>query len=205
MPAALANRRLLAHQMTMQRTHVFGYGSLVNRRTHCYKDTVPVRINGWQRAWRATHVRRLSFLTAIPTPGHALPGLIAAVPNTDWAALDAREGAYRMHPISTAGDHMPDPSAAVAIYAVPQGSHTAPTPENPVLLSYVDTVVQGYLVEFGIEGAEDFFMNTDGWADLQVIDDRASPIYGRHQVLTDTERGVVDDGLHRARARVIVS
>jgi hypothetical protein len=58
-------------------------------------------------------------------------------------------------------------------------------------LSYIDVVVQGYLREFGEEGVARFFATTDGW-DAPVADDRADPIYLRHQTLTRAERALVD-------------
>ena len=36
----------------------FGYGSLVNRATHDYRQAVPARLKGWRRVWRGTDLRR---------------------------------------------------------------------------------------------------------------------------------------------------
>ena len=38
-----------------------------------------------------------------------------------------------------------------------------PQPKTPILLSYLDVVVQGYLAEFGEAGVARFFASTDGW------------------------------------------
>ena len=69
----------------------FGYGSLVNRNTHDYGQAHPAQISGWRRAWRRSPSRDLCYLTAVPDPASTIEGLIAAVPNGDWAALDIRE------------------------------------------------------------------------------------------------------------------
>ena len=90
----------------------------------------------------------------------------------------------------------------VAIYAIPEGRHQAPTPESPILLSYLDVVIQGYLREFGEAGAVAFFETTDGW-ETPVRDDRTTPVYPRHKVLTASERGFVDDQLQHRGVRVL--
>jgi hypothetical protein len=49
---------------------------------------------------------------------------------------------------------------------------------HPVLLSYLDVVVQGYLQEFDEAGVAHFFDTTDGW-DAPLLDDRTHPHYPR--------------------------
>ncbi|WP_371168404.1 gamma-glutamylcyclotransferase family protein [Aliiroseovarius sp. 2305UL8-7] len=182
----------------MQDPYFFGYGSLVNRRTHAYENAQPARVNGWRRAWRRSPSRDICYLTAVPDRDDYIEGLIASVPGSDWVALDERERAYARVPLGrelrhNAGD------LDVAIYAIAQGEHHSPTDQNPVLLSYIDVVVQGYLTEFGLDGAVHFFETTEGWH-APIIDDRAAPIYPRAQVLTDEELSVVDEGLSRLSA-----
>ncbi len=174
----------------------FGYGSLVNRRTHDYTQATTASVTGWRRAWRHTPLRDVSFLTVVPATDDYIDGLIAAVPGADWAALDARERAYGRHDASPHVTHDIDRQLDIAIYAIPDGFHRAPGPDNPVLLSYLDTVVQGFLREFGPEGAAHFFDTTEGWQ-APILDDRAAPIYPRSQLLSAEDRDVVDDALSR--------
>jgi hypothetical protein len=88
----------------------------------------------------------------VPDADCTIDGLIAAVPNSDWQALDIRERAYlrqdATHQVRHAVNHNPE----VAIYAIKADDHQPPTTKNPILLSYLDVVVQGYLTEFGEEG-----------------------------------------------------
>ncbi|MEY8843070.1 gamma-glutamylcyclotransferase, partial [Cribrihabitans sp. XS_ASV171] len=72
----------------------------------------------------------------------------------------------------------------------------------PILLSYLDVVVQGYLRVFGVDGADRFFATTDGW-ESPILDDRAEPRYPRHRRLKDEERAFVDDRLSRLPAQII--
>lgn len=173
---------------------VFGYGSLVNRRTHDTPAAWPGQITGWRRAWRASPLRARPYLTVVPEPGAVTWGLVATVPDEGWPALDAREHAYAREPLGEALSHTaPGPLQAV-VYAIAPGAHHAPGPENPVLLSYIDVVVQGFLAEFGPEGAAHFFESTEGWQ-VPVTDDRARPAYARAEALTPEERALVDAGL----------
>ena len=180
--------------------HFFGYGSLVNRQTHSYLNPQAATVTGWHRAWRRSPQRALCYLTAIPDSAEYIEGLIASVPNADWAALDERERAYARVPLG--GDIRHDGGDLdVAIYAIAPGEHHDPTDENPVLLSYLDVVVQGYFREFGREGVAHFFETTEGWH-APILNDRANPIYPRAQVLNAEEIELVDEGLSRLAAVV---
>lgn len=184
--------------------YFFGYGSLVNRDTHAFADTRRAQLTGWRRVWRHTMIRPVAYLTVVPDPASVIDGLIAPVPSGEWAALDTRERAYDRvaahHQVRHPLPHAPE----IAVYAIPHGRHGTPDETCPVLLSYLDVVVQGYLREFGEEGVRRFFETTDGW-DAPVLDDRAAPRYPRHRVLTGDERRHVDDMLRDAGVRIIPS
>ena len=178
----------------MTRPFFFGYGSLVNRATHDYPDAAPARLNGWRRVWRQTGLREVAFLSIEPCDQTGIDGLIAHVPGNDWAALDAREWAYDRFDASPQVTHDLPHAPQIAAYAVPLDAAAAPSEKHPILLSYLDVVVQGYLREFGEAGARAFFASTAGW-DAPICDDRATPIYPRHQSLTAEERAFVDQQL----------
>ncbi len=180
----------------------FGYGSLVNRATHAYGVAHTARVVGWRRAWRHTGQRDLAFLSAEPAPGVEIEGLIAQVPGGDWSALDIREHGYQRHPIKERLAHAATRSVSAQIYAIPPARGAEAGRRHPILLSYLDVVVQGYLREFGEAGAERFFVTTTGW-EAPVLDDRTDPRYPRHQRLTPSERGFVDDQLVALGMRII--
>lgn len=186
----------------MTQNFFFGYGSLVNRLTHGFTPCHRARAQGWRRAWVATAERKVAYLTAIPDPDAWIDGLIAPVPADGWVALDLREAAYeRLHATDRITHEAPD-ARTIAIYEIAPERRLPPSPEHPVLLSYVDVVVQGYLAEFGPEGAAHFFATTTGW-EAPILDDRADPRYPRAQTLTDAERAVVDAGLADQGSRMI--
>ncbi|MTJ04877.1 MAG: gamma-glutamylcyclotransferase [Sediminimonas qiaohouensis] len=180
----------------------FGYGSLVNRATHNYTDAHPATARDWRRVWRHTPVRAEAFLTVHPAPGSHIRGLMASVPGNDWQALDEREEAYDRMPARDQIDHPLPHRPDVALYVIPVGKHGTPSPHRPILLSYLDVVVQGFLREYGEDGVQEFFDTTDGW-DAPVLDDRADPRYPRHQTLTRAERSMVDEALADRRVRII--
>lgn len=174
----------------------FGYGSLVNLATHDYADPQPAHLSGWRRVWRRTSLRDAAFLSVERRDGAEIAGIVARVPGADWTALDAREAAYARRDV-TDKVHHPSRRAPVAVYEV-QDNLLSDRTDHPILQSYLDVVVQGYLRVFGLEGANAFFDSTAGW-DTPILDDRATPIYPRAQRLTDDERDFIDDALTRLR------
>ncbi|AVO37620.1 gamma-glutamylcyclotransferase family protein [Pukyongiella litopenaei] len=189
----------------MSDPHFFGYGSLVNRATHAYPDLHRARLRGWRRAWAQTSLRSVAFLTIVPAdPQAEIDGLTARVPGSDWAALDAREWAYDRITVTAEVTHPAPHPREIAVYSVPPRHRNAPGGDHPILLSYLDVVVQGYLREFGEPGAARFFASTDGWQ-APVLDDRAAPRYPRHQRLTEAETALVDDLLGTCGATIITA
>jgi hypothetical protein len=179
----------------MNRPFFFGYGSLVNSHTHTYGETSPARLNGWRRVWQMTSLRPHPFLSIEPDHSTSIQGLIAHVPDGDWAQLDAREYGYDR--LGTAAVlHTRDDQPDLAVYVVPKPSPELVLPKGPILLSYLDVVIQGFLREFGEEGVRAFFETTVGW-DHPIENDRADPKYPRHKRLTAPETALVNKELSR--------
>jgi hypothetical protein len=176
--------------------HFFGYGSLVNRATHTYPNARAASLPGWRRAWVHTPELPRSFLSVTPDPACKILGLVAEVPDGDWTALDIREAGYIRTPDHALIAEAPHP---IQVYAV-QNAH-APTQDAPILLSYLDAVIQGFLSEYGRDGAAHFFATTQGW-NAPILNDRAAPQYPRAQRLSDAEREVVDAGLRGVRGKL---
>lgn len=185
----------------MKAPYFFGYGSLVNRATHTYENAHPAKITGWRRTWRHVHGREVAFLTAVPDKASVIDGLIAAVPNADWKALDQREAWYQRK-TALGVTHDLQPSPTIEIYHAPASFHRPADVLHPILLSYIDVVSQGYFTEFGEEGVARFFETTDGW-EAPIKNDRADPVYPRHQLLSDAEKELVDFHLAALKATYI--
>ncbi len=188
------------HICTMSDPFFFGYGSLVNIDTHSYRRTAPAKVTGWRRAWRHTQLRDVAFLTVVPDETAQIEGLIAAVPNADWAALDEREAGYsrqRLESSQISHEHL----EPVGVELYETRTDLDASTQHPILLSYLDVVVQGYARVFGQDGAARFFETTSGW-DAPILDDRANPQYPRHKILTKAESDLVNDHLSALSARV---
>ena len=161
----------------------FGYGSLVNLATQNYTNPQPTQIIGWRRVWRSTTHRDFAILSVKRDPDTTLHGITANVPDGDWAALDAREFAYQRNALAD----------GTAIYEISDAIITPPNGPYPILRSYLDVVIQGYLREFGPDIAAQFFTTTDNWGPIH--DDRDAPLYPRHQPMTKAETAFVDKHL----------
>ena len=185
----------------MKDPYFFGYGSLVNRDTHTYPGAEKARLAGWRRTWVHVEPWPVAVLTAVAAPGSEIDGLIARVPDSDWAALDERERNYERLPAPEQVTHGLSGPLDIAVYAVHPDLHGVTESPAPILMSYLDVVVQGYLREFGPDGAAHFFETTDGWH-TPVLNDRTAPRYPRHKVLLDDERAVVDRWLNEIQALV---
>ena len=169
----------------MEHAFVFGYGSLVNAATHDYGEVHPARLPGWRRMWRHVEGRTVAFLTIVRDAGSEIEGALAPVPGETWAALDERERSYLREP-ATGVRHGLHPKADIRLYHAPEHLHRPHSGHHPILLSYLDVVVQGYYRIGGESAVDAFFLTTDGW-DAPVLNDRAAPRYPRHQRLSANE------------------
>lgn len=184
----------------MQDPYFFGYGSLVNTKSHDYPNPQPATLNGWRRAWVATSRYDVVLLSGVRAPGHSIKGLIAAVPGADWEALDKREGGYARLAASREVDHTLPTPPQIAVYAVDQTQIRKPE-DHMILLSYLDVVVQGFHEVYGDAGVQHFFDTTDNWH-TPILNDRDDPIYPRHQKLQQTQTDLVDSNLDRLSALI---
>lgn len=182
----------------MQNPFFFGYGSLVNRATHNYSNCHKALVSGWRREWVSTAGRPFAYLSASRDAAGVIAGLAAEVPGGDWAELDLREAAYSRIPLSEDEVQTISNVTPISIYSVSDPSFA----QHPILLSYLDVVLQGYLTEFGQSGVENFMATTSNW-DIPVLNDRAAPLYPRHQVLDASQTRLVDAMLTRIEARVV--
>ncbi|WP_247744914.1 gamma-glutamylcyclotransferase family protein [Shimia sp. R11_0] len=186
----------------MSGSYFFGYGSLVNLHTHGYDEAHDATLHGWRRVWYHTSLRPIAFLSVERHAESHIHGLIAQVPKNDWAVLDEREFAYDRVGISTQVAHPLSDTLDVAVYQVSSDHKTEEDIQHPILLSYIDVVAQGFLHRLGEDAVADFFTTTQGW-DAPILNDRAAPIYPRHQTLTGSETAMVDHHLKTLGTKII--
>lgn len=176
----------------------FGYGSLVNRATlrTVIVHAAPARLTGWRRFWRARPDMPgfpAALLTVRPESGAACDGLIVFDRAENLAAVDAREARYRRVALTSEAIETAAPPPAGCPLYVYEAEPDLPLHREPPTIprSYLDAVLQGFLVEHGETGLARFLAETDGF-DTPIHDDRSAPVYPRAVVLTDAERTLFD-------------
>lgn len=168
----------------------FGYGSLVNLKTHSYHKTWPAKIHGWRRCWVYSNKRDASYLSVCKSLTTSIQGIVADVADIGWQVLDQREAAYQRRALSKS--ELLDPQLnGVQIYVADPKYVGEKSDSKPILLSYLDCVVQGFLQLYGEEGVQEFFETTEGW-DRSIKNDRNDPEYPRACKLSSVEINVVD-------------
>jgi hypothetical protein len=203
----------------------FGYGSLVNRATIATGVIAahPARLKGWHRTWRArpdmgpdmgpTPGVALpdgltpSLLTAHRAPDAAIDGLLVIDLAENLAVIDAREFRYHRRDISLADLEFTDPAAVrgldadIRLHVYEARIEHPPTQgPSPILRSYLDAVMQGFLQEFGEAGVHRFVTETDAFH-MPVHEDRHAPLYPRAVALSQLEIDLFDAALgHRSAA-----
>ena len=203
----------------------FGYGSLVNRATW-RPDVVaafPARLKGWRRTWRPRPDMgpamgptpgvvlpdglTPSLLTAHRAPDAAIDGLLVIDLAENLPAVDAREFRYHRRDIGLADLEFhagapglpPDLEIGLHVYEARTGHPPAPGC-SPILQSYLDTVLQGFLNEFGPGGVHRFVAETDAFH-MPIHEDRHAPLYPRAVSLSSSETLLFDAALGRRGAK----
>jgi hypothetical protein len=177
---------------------IFGYGSLVNRRTR-RNDLIarPVRACGWRRSWNhcvETENGRVCALTITPNALAEVDGVVVLEHRDNLAILDAREKGYQRVQISIVADELPSvptPGDQESFtYTSTPVAYRRGSRDFPIWRSYLECVLAGFLDLGGDAAARDFIVNTDGW-ETPILDDRPAPRYMRAVLLSeDTQREV---------------
>lgn len=203
----------------------FGYGSLVNRATLAtgVVAAFPARLTGWRRTWRPRPDMG-------PTPGVALPdgltpslltahraedasidGLLVIDLAVNLPVIDAREFRYHRRDITLAeltfdagrteretGVRL-DPGTRLHVYEA-RTEHPETAGPSPILRSYLDAVMQGFLNEFGEGGVHRFVAET-GAFHMPIHEDRDRPLYPRAVSLSAGEIALFDAALAQCGAK----
>lgn len=181
----------------------FGYGSLVNRATHrtAIVDALPARLLGWRRYWRARPDMPgfpAALLTVRRQANAACDGLLVIDRAENLAAVDAREARYRRVALSTSDMRLDrDLPSACPVFVYEAEPDLPLHPQPPAILrSYLDAVLQGFLVEHGEEGLLRFVAETDGF-EMSIHEDGDRPVYPRAVELSARERALFAQILSR--------
>ena len=174
--------------MNARRITYFGYGSLVNRETRPPDEAAAcARLRGWHRVWghrvagsaeRATSCS----LSVDPDLGarDGIDGVVVSLPIEALPVLDAREKGYERLTLPATDFDLPEGLGAdeIHVYRSLPANRLPATPAQPILQTYVDCVLAGYLRVYGEGGLDAFLLSTEGW-DGAIENDRAAPRYPR--------------------------
>ncbi|WP_048648742.1 hypothetical protein [Nitratireductor soli] len=183
----------------------FGYGSLVNRATHRTEiiGAVPARLMGWRRQWVRRDDETERALLSVRCDADAfIDGLLIVDRVENLPSVDLREAHYARVAL--------DPGAVKAAEALPvncpihvyQAKRSVEPIRLQIIQSYLDAVLQGFLREFGEEGAARFIAETDGF-DAAILADRAAPQYPRAVALEPSEQAFLDALLAQCGLRIV--
>ena len=205
----------------MECLHYFGYGSLVNRQTRPTAERFEAAsVAGWQRSWahcvknpQAASVplqhhaspvgsvsggsgtqlpRGYTTLTVEPAAGVQIDGVVVSIGLSDLPQLDEREKGYSRHTVNSVKSTDP-----VAMY-VSQTEHiTTDYSDYPLLQSYIDCVLAGFLAVFGWDGVDRFISTTAGWG-TPILADRGAPLYPRAVTLAGGLEAAFDERIAAA-------
>ncbi|MGJ8570248.1 MAG: gamma-glutamylcyclotransferase [Hoeflea sp.] len=193
----------------------FGYGSLVNRATLTtgLVQAHRARLKGWRRSWRPrpdmgpTPGVTLpdgitpSLLSVHRAEGFSIDGLLVIDLAVNLVGIDAREFRYHRRDIGLADLEFTDPGHGLGaditlhVYEA-RVEHPAADGPAPILRSYLDAVMQGFLREFGPEGVHRFVAETDAFH-MPIHEDRHAAIYPRAVSLSASEIALFDAALGR--------
>jgi cation transport protein ChaC len=188
-----------AAMTTSEHVQIFGYGSLVNRRTRrAHLVAGPARASGWRRSWShcvETENGKVCALTIVPNAEAEVAGVVVLEHRDHLPALDAREIGYQRVPISVVADEppiLPAPGHQESFsYTSTSAAYRRGSREFPIWRSYLECVLSGFLDLGGDVAARNFIVSTDGW-DAPILDDRSAPKYMRAVQLSEDIRREVD-------------
>ncbi len=193
----------------------FGYGSLVNRQTlkTRYAHAIPVRLKGWRRHWQSRAAgylhysgKDIALLSVHESPETHLSGMLILDQRENLGEIDIREKGYDRHRLDP---NQLEFGADIGQVALPRElfiyvgkSDPGDQQKSQLLQSYLDTVMAGYLSEYGPAGIDHLLETTVGF-DREVIADRENPIYTR-AIRPDEALALQFDALLQAKgARLI--
>jgi hypothetical protein len=194
-PTASPSVTASPRQPSTRPQYIFGYGSLVQResRTSTVPSAVyasPVVVAGIRRGWfdqfgsAQSPTWSPTYLGAVADTSATCNGVIFPVTAEEFAAYNARETGYVPTRIESSSVTMLDgsssaPDADIWYYA--SVDQLTPTPEHPIVQSYVDVCLSGcleleaaYPLAKGAAFAEQFIRTTTDWQ-TPWINDRIYP------------------------------
>ena len=174
----------------------FGYGSLMNRQTLRTKflGIRRAEVTGWRRFWLPRPAPQMALLSVRPEEAFRTQGVVVFDRADHLPSVDEREAGYTRRvvtPDRVAIEDAPPFAVPLFIYEADRATPDAADVGARFLQSYLDAVLQGFLMLYGREGVERFVGETEGF-ETRIVADRARPLYPRSVELQPGEADVFD-------------
>ncbi len=185
----------------------FGYGSLVNRLTLRTKFLAIRRaeVAGWRRFWTPRgNGSGPALLSVAREEDEVVQGVVVYDHADHLPAVDEREVGYDrriVDPGRVTIEASPLPAVPLHIYEAPRLATAEGAAAPPILQSYLDAVLQGFLVLYGEAGVRRFVSRTEGFA-RTILADRHAPRYPRAVRLDEADAALFDRLVREAGARM---
>ncbi|MGF1700363.1 gamma-glutamylcyclotransferase [Photobacterium makurazakiensis] len=184
--------------------YIFGYGSLINHysrtRTGQTSEAVAVTVKGIERYWGKIDSRySISPLVAMVGAGEC-NGVLVRVDDEALQCFDQRELGYQrieLEPNQIITSNEIDKHQPIWVYVRPQ--HEPPCEVQPIMQTYVDTVLAGCL-SISETFAKTFVQTTQGWH-YPLENDRHQPKYGNHAGVEERHLDKIDQLLATVRTK----
>lgn len=171
--------------MSSEWVSYFGFGSLVNRKTRPDQEhAVNATLSGWQRVWGHRVVsgdtRQACTSLSVERAQSSIEGVIVSIRREELPSLDERELGYERIALEQSDFSLTEEvrTSTIHIYRSLEQNRQLADSERPVLQSYIDCVMAGYLERFGESGLQRFMNTTRGWGG-PILSDRHRPVYPR--------------------------
>ncbi|MEB3191878.1 MAG: gamma-glutamylcyclotransferase family protein [Snowella sp.] len=191
-----------------QKQYIVGYGSLMedesrHRTAPQSGEAYPILLKGYRRGWFIAGPKigfGASFLGVQPDSNQKINAVIYEVLDpTEVAATDRREGSYcralvPLNSLKLLKSDLPQPDGQIWIYTLnpSQSKVTPPSPQFPIVQSYVDIFLSGCLEQAERFNLPDFpqqcIETTTGWSS-DWVNDR---LYPRRPFLYQPKAGQID-------------
>lgn len=183
--------------------YVFGYGSLICSKSRSItapetlnREVTPVLVHGLERMWAKRSATGMTAMGVRFQEGAECVGVFLPLTDSELLQFDEREKGYDRMPLLPA-DIEPVPFLNpkhyqgkqqqnllrlikeqpndVCLWVYVQQEDQFPTPEHPIVQTYVDTILRGCL-SISDEFAAEFITGTKGWhpEEIPVLDDESS-------------------------------
>ena len=165
--------------------YIIGYGSLMEqeskqRTSPLAGPNLPIRVQGFERGWmiHGSVYSMTTYLAIITKPNAQMNAVIYSVSEAEILKTDTREEGYCRILVAPkqfqllSGTLQED--AEIWIYVVPLERVNIPTPQFPIVQSYVDIVIKGCMQleeKYNLPGfAEECVTTTSNWSKYWVND-----------------------------------